>query len=131
MGEPVIAVVDNDTEYLDLMHDLLSMEGYRTLICKEGGKVHALVKEAQPDLIVLDIRLDHPEEGWTILEILRLDPETTNIPVIVCSADARFLRDKAATLHELRCDILEKPFDLEMLLAKVASGLEGGRRVGE
>lgn len=128
MAEPVIAVVNNDTEFLELMQDLLSVEGYQTVICKEGDKAYALVKELQPSLVVLDIRMDQPEAGWTILELLRLDPETTRIPVIVCSADAPFLREKAAALYELRCDILEKPFDLETLLDKVATGL--GRQDG-
>lgn len=128
MAEPVIAVVNNDTEFLELMQDLLSVEGYKTIICKEGNRAYALVKELQPALVVLDIRMDQPETGWVVLELLRLDPATTNIPVIVCSADAPFLREKAATLHELRCDILEKPFDLETLLDKVATGLERGQQ---
>jgi DNA-binding response OmpR family regulator len=127
MTQPLIIVVNNDTEFLDLMHDLLNMEGYRTTICKEGDKAYALIKEAQPDLVVLDIRLEHAESGWTILELLRLDPATTRIPVIVCSADSRFLRDKATSLQALRCDILEKPFDLDALLAKVSSALRGER----
>jgi CheY-like chemotaxis protein len=78
----------------------------------------------QPDLIILDIRLEHAETGWTVLECLRLDPKTTTIPVIVCSADSAFLREKALSLQQLRCDILEKPFDLDMLLEKVARSLE-------
>ena len=123
MARATIAVVNNDTAFLELMGELLGGEGYRTLICKEGDKAYALVKERQPDLVVLDVRLDHPESGWTILELLRLDPATARIPVIVCSADGRFLREKAASLSDLDCDVLEKPFDLDMLLAKVGAAL--------
>src|SRR5918997_5713374 len=123
MARATIAVVNNDTAFLELMSELLDGEGYRTLICKEGDKAYTLVKERQPDLVVLDVRLDHPESGWTILELLRLDPATARIPVIVCSADGRFLREKAPSLRELDCDTLEKPFDLEMLLGKVAAAL--------
>lgn len=124
MAEPTIAVVNNDTDFLNLMDELLTLEGYRTIVCREGERAYALMKEIRPDLIVLDIRLEHAESGWTILELLRLDPATTAIPVIVCSADTPFLREKAPALHELRCDILEKPFDLDMLLEKVAYALE-------
>lgn len=127
MAEPTIAVVDNDTDFLGLMNDLLSLEGYRTLICREGDRAYGTIKEAQPDLVILDVRLDHAEQGWTILELLRLDPTTARIPVIICSADAHFLREKAASLHELRCDTLEKPFDLDMLLEKVARALRDGQ----
>jgi DNA-binding response OmpR family regulator len=127
MAEQTIAVVNNDTDFLGLMRDLLSLEGYQTLICREGDRAYAVIKEAQPDLVILDVRLDHAEQGWTILELLRLDPATTKIPVIICSADAQFLRDKAAALHDLRCDTLEKPFDLDMLLEKVARALRDGQ----
>ncbi len=124
MAEPTIAVVNNDTDFLDLMEELLRLEGYNTLICREGDRAYELMKTVQPDLIILDIRLEHAETGWTVLERLRLDPKTTAIPVIVCSADSAFLREKAISLQQLRCDILEKPFDLDMLLEKVAHSLE-------
>jgi DNA-binding response OmpR family regulator len=124
MAEATIAVVNNDTDFLNLMEELLRLEGYNTIICREGDRAYELMKQVQPDLIVLDIRLEHAETGWTILECLRLDPATTAIPVIVCSADSAFLRDKALSLQQLRCDILEKPFDLDMLLAKAAHSLE-------
>jgi len=127
MAQPLIAVVNDDTVFLNLMHELLSGEGYRTIICKEGDKVYPLVKQERPALVVLDIRMGSPEAGWTTLELLRLDPDTARIPVIVCSADSFFLRAKEAQLRELNCDILEKPFDLDTLLAKVdaALGTEG------
>ena len=130
MGAPVIAVVNNYTVFLDVMAELLAAEGYAPLVCKEGDQAYALVKERRPALVVLDIRLDQPEAGWTILELLRLDPATAKIPVLVCSADALFLRAKAAALRELDCDVLEKPFDLDTLLAKVAAGLGAAERGG-
>ena len=127
MAEQTIAVVNNDTDFLGLMNDLLTMEGYQTVICREGDRAYASIKELQPDLVILDVRLDHAEQGWTILELLRLDPTTTRIPVIVCSADAQFLREKATGLRDMRCDTLEKPFDLDMLLEKVVRALRDGQ----
>ena len=124
MTGQTIAVVNNDTDFLNLMDELLTLEGYRTIVCREGERAYALMKEVRPALIVLDIRLEHAESGWTILELLRLDPATTKIPVIVCSADTPFLREKAPALHQLHCDILEKPFDLDMLLEKIDRALE-------
>jgi two-component system sensor kinase FixL len=123
MAHPLIAVMNDDTVFLQLMHDLLTGEGYRCIICKEGDKVYPLIKEQQPKLVILDIRMGAPETGWMVLELLRLDPATAPIPVIVCSADTVFLRAKEDALHALKCDILEKPFDLEALLEKVAAML--------
>lgn len=116
---PLIAVVNDDTAFLQLMHDLLESEGYQVALHIEGSSAYQLVREEMPDLVILDIRIEHPEPGWVTLDLIRLDPVTTRIPVLVCSADARQLREKAARLAEMRCDTIEKPFDLDHLLAKV------------
>jgi CheY-like chemotaxis protein len=128
MAEPLIAVMNDDTTFLDLMHELLVGEGYRCFICKESAQVYPLIKERRPDLVILDIRMGSPEAGWQVLELLRLDPATADIPVIVCSADSPFLHLKEEALRALHCDILEKPFDLDMLLAKIAGVLAASGR---
>ena len=124
MSDQLIAVVNDDTLFLDLMNRLLVEEGYRTLLITEGSRAYGVLREERPDLIVLDVRLEHPEGGWKVLELIRLDPETADIPVIICSADSRFLREKGELLREKRCDVLEKPFELDDLLRL------GGERIG-
>ena len=121
MSKPLIAIVNDDTAFLELMHDLLEEEGYETVIEKERGDAPKVIRDKHPALVILDIRMDHPESGMQILEIIRLDPQTTSIPVIVCSADHRFLVEKEPILREKHCEILEKPFDLQDLLTKVQS----------
>jgi len=126
---PTIAVINDDSDFLDLMHDLLEeSEGYRVLVCKEGNHAYAFVKELVPDLVILDIRIGHQESGWTILELLTLDPRTRPIPVIVCSAAITDLQAHQPMLDALGVEVLAKPFDLEMLLEKVNTSL--GRRRG-
>src|SRR3954454_6225240 len=119
MAKPLIAVVNDDTIFLELMHDLLTDHGYRTAIWKEGDKAYEMIKEHQPLLVVLDIRMERPDTGWMVLELMRLDPETAKIPVVICSADAERIRARESYLREKGCDVLEKPFLLEDLLAKV------------
>ena len=125
-----IVLINDDTAFLDLMHDLLqSVEGYEVLICKEGDQAHAFVKEARPDLVLLDIRIRGEEIGWTVLELLTLDPATRPIPVIVCSAAIRELQDHEPLLRRYGVAVLPKPFDLDALLDKVRTGLEQVRRL--
>src|SRR5688572_29184715 len=82
-----IVVVNDDTDFLTLMSDLLTdIGGYEVSICREGHNAYQFVKEQAPDLVILDIRIDGQEMGWTILECLTLDPATRPIPLIVCSA---------------------------------------------
>ena len=130
----VIAVVNDDTAFIDLMSDLLSDEGYETIPHKVGDTAYTMIREAQPDLVVLDIQLEHRDSGWVTLDLVRLDPRTAHIPVIICSADARFLKEKEAHFQAKGCWSIEKPFNLDELLALVeqalasdASGAVGGR----
>jgi CheY-like chemotaxis protein len=119
MGNRSIAVVNDDTAFLSLMHELLTDEGYETYIHKIGHTAFDRIKELAPSLVILDIRMSDPEAGWQILDLMRLDPATREVPVIVCSADAVQLRDKEDRLHKYNARGLEKPFDLQELLSSV------------
>jgi len=110
-----LVVVNNDTDFLTLMNDVLSERGWETVVCRESGGAHKLVKEQQPDAVILDIRMEHPEAGWNVLELLQLDPETKDIPVLICSAGAVELEAKAEWLSQHGITSLLKPFDLDDL----------------
>jgi CheY-like chemotaxis protein len=123
-GRARIALINDDTTFLSLMRDLLgSSEGYEVLVCKEGNQAYEFVKEHQPDLVLLDIRMGGEESGWTILELITLDPKTRAIHVIVCSAAISELQEHEPLLQRLRVTVLPKPFDLDMLLEKIEAGL--------
>ena len=114
-----IAVVNDDGVYLELMQDLLEDEGYKVTIWNREENPYLLLKRDRPQLIIIDIRLETPDAGWKVLEQVRLDPATTHIPVIVCSADTQFLRWKRRQLREMDCAVLEKPFRLTTLMQHV------------
>jgi CheY-like chemotaxis protein len=120
-----IAIVNDDTDFLSLMAELLRERGWEAIICREAEGAFHRVKETQPDLVVLDVRMSRPESGWMILELLTLDPETGRIPVIVCSAALDDLRSKEAWLNEHGIAILPKPFDIDDLYQAVDSALLG------
>jgi CheY-like chemotaxis protein len=116
-----IAIINDDTVFLDLMRDLLETEGgYEALICREWQDAHGFVKEQQPALLILDIRIGGEERGWTILNLLTLDPATRPIPVIVCSAAIQSLHEHQDLLNKFGICALPKPFDIDTLLETVA-----------
>ena len=123
-----IALINDDTTFLELMRELLeSYEGYEVLVCKESDRAYQFVKEERPDLALVDIRMGGEETGWTLLELLTLDPETRPIPMIVCSAAVRALQEHEPMLKEYDVAVLPKPFDLDALLEKVEGALAEGR----
>jgi CheY-like chemotaxis protein len=124
-----ILVINDDTSFLTLMSELLSeVEEYDVQVHREGSKAYQFVKDQQPDLVILDIRIEGQDVGWAILECLTLDPKTRRIPLIVCSAAIRELDAHRDLLDQYGIEILAKPFDLDTLLDKVADGLARGTR---
>jgi CheY-like chemotaxis protein len=120
-AQPLIGVVNDDTVFLQLMDELLVEEGYSTFIHFVGSTAYERIKQEQPDLVILDIRMEHPEAGWITLDLIRLDPTTRAIPVIVSSADVPQLRQKEDILRQMNCTPLAKPFDLDILMETIQS----------
>lgn len=114
-----IVVINDNTVFLEFMRELLSQEGYETAIWTAAATAHDMVANQMPDLVILDIRMERPDSGLLVLEMLRMDPQTLDIPVIVCSADLAFLREQAEHLRSLNCEVQAKPFSLDDLLSKV------------
>jgi CheY-like chemotaxis protein len=89
------------------------------LICREWDDAYGFIKEQRPRLVILDIRMGGEERGWTILNLLTLDPATRPIPIIVCSAAVQSLHEHQPWLDKFGICALPKPFDLDMLLEMV------------
>jgi CheY-like chemotaxis protein len=86
------------------------------------------VRDQQPDLIIQDIRIGGEEKGWTILNLLTLDPNTRPIPIIVCSAAIQSLHEHQEWLNRYGIKALPKPFDLDVLLATIEQVLAEHRK---
>jgi DNA-binding response OmpR family regulator len=114
-----IAVINDDTQFLRMMEHILTTEGYEVCTLYEAGPAPAHVREWQPDLIVLDIRIESPQSGIKVLELLKLDIATENIPIIICSADHAMMRSMEERLSQMECWILLKPFKAKELLDMV------------
>lgn len=115
-----IAIVDDDEPIVTFMCHLFESEGYHTLSWSRGEGAHALIQHEQPQLVVLDLWLEQHETGWNLLQSLRADPQTAHIPIILCSADITSLRARDSANGGSQYTLIEKPFDVDALLDKVA-----------
>jgi DNA-binding response OmpR family regulator len=117
-GEKHIFVANDNDDFLALMESLLTDEFYRVTTCRLGRDSYQEIKSLHPDLVILDLRI--PDfDGWQILQLLKLDPHTSTMPVLICSAAVAEVRATEQRLREQGCDILLKPFNLDELLDKV------------
>ena len=114
-----LAVVNDDNTFILLVGELLEERGWTCIPLHEGNKAFETIKREQPDLVILDIRMEQPDTGWRVLNLLMLDPETRSIPVVMCSADWTELQAKEPWLKERGVGILPRPFDLDDLYTAV------------
>ncbi len=114
-----ILVVDDDIHIRDLVCEALDMEGYQARGATDGRAALDVLASWRPDLILLDLNMPRMD-GWTFCAQQQEQPELSDIPVALMSA-ARNIRSR-----QLPCEpvaILEKPFDLDDLLRRVADAL--------
>ncbi|MCP4541769.1 MAG: response regulator [Chloroflexi bacterium] len=81
---PIILVIDDNEGLVVLLSDYLSGHACQVMAATNGQEGLRLAQELLPDTIILDVMM--PEmDGWEILQRLRTNPQTANVPVIVCS----------------------------------------------
>lgn len=123
--QPHILCVNDTQEVLDLLRELLEDEGYRVTTAMEMFDLDR-VRELAPDVIVQDLLFEQTQDrGWKFLTLVRLDPELSRIPLILCTAAVAVIRDEAmaANLRQLGVRVVLKPFNIEDLLAALATVL--------
>lgn len=107
-----IMIIDDDTAIGNLEQEVLERVGYKVLRAYSGTEALLLLKNASPNLILLDLMLP----GLSGEELL---PQLQGIPVIVVSAKVT-VQDKVNLLLGGAADYLTKPFDTKELLARIA-----------
>ena len=122
MEKPSILIVDDLPENLKLLSTLLSAQGYRVRPASSGEQALATIAKEKPDLILLDVMM--PDlDGYTVCRRLKAEEETRDIPIIFLSA-LDGVQDKIAALKAGGVDYISKPFQMEEVLARVATHLE-------
>ncbi|MGH2557918.1 MAG: hypothetical protein ACRDJH_02555 [Thermomicrobiales bacterium] len=77
------------------------------------------VRAAKPDLLLLDSLVGGEPLGWQLLQMLKMDRAATAIPIIVCTAAVRTVRELHAHLVTMDVEVVLKPFDIDQLLAAI------------
>lgn len=109
-----IIVVEDDKEIGELLMDFLVAEGYDTYLAASGEEALEVYEDEGAKLIILDIMLPGMD-GLAVLSSIR---EMGNAPVIIVSAK-NAKEDKLDGLNLGADDYLEKPYDIDILIAKI------------
>lgn len=121
-SEYTVLIVDDVPTNVMLVQAILKKEGYTLLTTDSGAKALRIAQDKHPNLILLDIMM--PEmDGYEVLQHLKSNPDTNNIPVIIMSA----LSDMQSIVKGYQLGATEyvtKPFQREELVKRVAHRYE-------
>jgi diguanylate cyclase (GGDEF)-like protein len=116
-----VLVVDDTQMNLRIVSELLSRQGYAVQQAHDGEAALESVRNALPDLILLDIRMPGLD-GYQVCERLKIEERTKDIPVIFISALDEVL-DKVKAFSAGGVDYITKPFQVDEVLARVETHL--------
>jgi adenylate cyclase len=122
MTNPKILIVDDEPFNVDYLEQELEELNYETISAINGQEALDKVRDAAPDVILLDIMMP-VMDGFETLSRLKASPSTRDIPVIVISAMSD-LRNVVKGIQQGAEDYLPKPFEPTLLKARIAASIE-------
>ncbi|WP_295341396.1 response regulator transcription factor [uncultured Subdoligranulum sp.] len=117
----MIYIVEDDASIRELEQYALQTNGYEASGCEDGASFWAALRNAAPELVILDVMLPD-EDGYQILNKLRADPATRTIPVIMVTAKTSEI-DVVKGLDHGADDYLCKPFGIMEFISRVKAVL--------
>ena len=119
MAATRVLVINDDESILELFKLILEGEGFEVLASEEAIENITDVERAQPDLVILDLKMGMQQEGWTMMQKIRMYPPTQHIPMILCTAALNEVREQEGVLQDKGIPVVYKPFAIDDLLQAI------------
>lgn len=114
-----ILIIDDEQAMRELLARFLHREGYGVALAADGQTGLSIARQIRPRAILLDVMMPRTD-GWSVLSVLKAEPDLADIPVIIISSR----REKGLALSLGAADYFTKPVDWQRL-HRVLSGLSG------
>ena len=113
-GAISVLVVDDDPVVHDVLSATLGKEGYRLIHAKDGIEALDIMRKSPPDLVTLDVMMPKID-GWSVLGIMKSEPELEHIPVIMLT----IVDDRNLGFSLGAAEYMTKPIDRNRLIALI------------
>ena len=125
MRKGKVLVVDDEVNITQILEFSIGSEGYEVLSASNGEEAVEKARREQPDLIILDIMMPRID-GYETCRILKANPLTKNIPVVLLTAKGRDI-DKRLGYEVGATDYIIKPFSPGKLIERIHELLVNAR----
>lgn len=115
--QPRLLVAEDDAAMRELLDYNLAHEGFRVTLCENGEEAGELIRDATPDLAILDWMLPK-RSGIVVCRDIRANPATARLPVLMLTARAA-VEDRLRGFEYGADDYLSKPFEFAELVSRV------------
>ncbi len=130
-GKDMVLICDDNEDTQRLLREVLERHGFVARSVSDGRQVLAAAEKERPGLILLDLKMPGLD-GYAVLEQLKRDESTRQIPVIVMTAsiaDDQAKRERAMSLGA--ASMMTKPFSIPELVNEAKKALETRHQMGE
>ncbi len=129
MGQGGILIIDDDPDIIEAMTVVLENKGYEVRRARDGAEGMERLKEARPDLIILDVMMRTSQEGFELSRELKHNAQYQDIPILILTAVKQKtgldFKDTAGDASWLPVEeYLDKPIRPDVLLEKVGKLLQ-------
>ncbi len=114
----LIAIIDDDKDIVETTGLVLKSNGYDVIEAYDSDEGYKIVKEKSPDLIILDVMMDEPDDGFFLAQKFRREGITTPILMYTSISKAIGMEFGKSDIVPVD-DFVEKPISPEELLEKV------------
>lgn len=116
-----VLIVDDEADIIEILQYVLETQGYECITAFDGEEGLKLAREANPDLIILDVMMPKIN-GYKISRLLKFDAKYKDIPIIMITARSQD-EDKAIGEETGADEYITKPFQVDEVVEKVKSYL--------
>ncbi len=116
-----ILIVDDEADIIEILQFVLESNGYECITASDGEIGLNLAREANPDLIILDVMMPKIN-GYKISRLLKYDNKYKDIPILMITARSQE-EDKIIGEETGADEYITKPFNVDYVLEKVKSYL--------
>lgn len=81
-----VLVIDDDPDFLNYVKIILSANDYAVRTASTAAEGMELMRQDQPDLVILDVMMSYVLDGWSVSREMQYDPQLRDIPVMLVSA---------------------------------------------